>query len=77
MFSLILGKTYAFLVGRYYVDTIKLVLTFEKKRRNGRSSRSYTHPKVVTDIVRSDLLDKIALEMRFLGVPSTREISLT
>ena len=37
----------------------------------------HTHPKVVTDIVPSDLLDRIALEMRFLGVPTTREISLT
>ena len=39
--------------------------------------RSYTHPKVVTDIVPLDLLDRIALERRFLGVPTTREISLT
>ena len=35
------------------------------------------HQKFVTDIVPSDLLDRIALEMRFLGVPTTREISLT
>ena len=33
--------------------------------------------KVVTDIVPLDLLDRIALERRFLGVPTTREISLT
>ena len=40
------------LVGRYYVDTIKLILTFEKKEEmNDR--RSYTHPKVVSDIVPS------------------------
>ena len=34
-------------------------------------------PKVVTDIVPSDLLDRMTLERRFLGVPTTREISLT
>ena len=33
MFSLILGKIYGFLVGRYYVDTVILVLTFEKKKK--------------------------------------------
>ena len=62
----------AFLVGRYHVDTIKLVLTFEKKKK-------WTIFKIVytSDIVPSDLLDRIALEMRFLGVPTTREISLT
>ena len=31
VFSYSRKKTYGFLVGRYYVDTIKLVLTFEKK----------------------------------------------
>ena len=59
-----------------YVDTIKLVLTFEKKKKWTTEDRIHIQ-KIVTDIVPSDLLDRIALERRFLGVPTTREISLT
>ena len=68
MFFLILGKIIILwhLVGRYYVDTIKLV------KRNGRPKIVYTSKSRTLD-----LLDRIALERRFLGVPTTQEISLT
>ena len=55
----------------------KILCRHYKIGREMDDRRSYTHPKVVTDIVTLDLLDRIALERRFLGVPTTREISLT
>ena len=58
-----------------YVDTIKLVLTFKKKKKWTTEDRIHIKKKIVTDIVASDLPDRIALEKRFLGVPTARKIS--